>query len=80
MASNTMTSRIRRESTAWTDQHRITVLELASGDVVMYADDHRTGIQEDIALREYIDANEIYYDFDQGWMACGSEIPYKDCF
>ena len=46
----------------------------------MYVDDVRTGIQEDIALREYVNAYEVYYDFDQGWMANGQEIPYLDSF
>ena len=46
----------------------------------MYAFDRRAGFQEVIALQEYIDAYEIYYDFDEGWMANGQEIPYKDIF
>lgn len=77
--SDTMRSiGILRESTAWPDRRSVTILELENGEVIMYADDPLTGIQEDIALREYIDANEVYYDFDEGWMACGSEIPYKN--
>ena len=60
--------------------HLISVLEFTSGMILMRVDDTRYGIQEEIALREYIDAYEVYYDFDQGWMANGYEIPYKDIF
>lgn len=75
-----MTNTILRESTVRKGRHVITVLEFASGEVMMYVDDVRTGIQEDISLREYVSAYEVYYDFDQGWMANGQEIPYLDCF
>jgi len=75
-----MSSTILRESTVRKGRHIISVLEFESGDIVMYVDDNRTGIQEDIALREYINAYEVYYDLDQGWMAYGQEIPYKDSF
>ena len=75
-----MTNTILRESTARKGRHIISVLEFASGEIVMCVDDVRTGIQEDIALREYVNAYEVYYDFDQGWMADGQEIPYLDCF
>ena len=75
-----MTNTILRESTVRKGRHIISVLEFASGEIVMYVDDVRTGIQEDIALREYVNAYEVYYDFDQGWMANGQEIPYKDIF
>ena len=75
-----MTSNILRESSVRKDRHIISILELETGEVVMYVDDTRTGIQEDIALREYINAYEVYYDFDQGWMANGQEIPYRDSF
>ena len=71
---------IIRESATRTSRHNIMVLELDSGDVIMYAFDRRAGFQEVIALREYIEAHEIYYDFDEGWMANGQEIPYKDIF
>ena len=71
---------ITRESATRTPRHNITVLELDSGDVILYAFDRRAGLQEVIALRDYIDAYEIYYDFDEGWMANGQEIPYKDIF
>lgn len=71
---------IIRESATRTPRHNITVLELDSGDVIMYAFDRRAGVQEVIALRDYIDAYEIYYDFDEGWMANGQEIPYQDIF
>mgnify|MGYP000844612349 CR=1 FL=1 len=71
---------IIRESATRTPRHNITVLELDSGDVILYAFDRRAGFQEVIALREYIDAYEIYYDFDEGGMANGQEIPYKDIF
>lgn len=80
MTNDTLRGRIIRESTSRTERHTITVLELDTGEVVMYADDRRTGIQEDIALREYVDANEIYYDFDEGWMTGNSEIPYQDTY
>ena len=75
-----MTNTILRESTVRKGRHVITVLEFASGEVMMYVDDVRTGIQEDISLREYVSAYEVYYDFDQGWMANGQEIPHLDCF
>ena len=79
--SNTLGDQIIvRESTTRTPRHNITVLELDSGDVILYAFDRRARLQEVIALREYIDAYEIYYDFDEGWMANGREIPYKDIF
>ena len=75
-----MSSTILRESTVRKGRHIISVLEFESGDIVMYVDDNRTGIKEDIQLREYINAYEVYYDLDQGWMANGQEIPYKDRF
>lgn len=75
-----MTSNILRESSVRKGRHIISVLAFDSGEVVMYVDDVRTGIQEDIALREYVNAYEVYYDFDQGWMADGQEIPYLDSF
>jgi len=75
-----MPSTILRESTVRKGRHIISVLEFESGDIVMYVDDNRTGIKEDIQLREYINAYEVYYDLDQGWMANGQEIPYKDSF
>ena len=75
-----MTNTILRESTVRKGRHVITVLEFDTGEIVLYIDDTRTGIQEDIALREYINAYEVYYDFDQGWMANGQEIPYRECF
>ena len=75
-----MTHTIRRESSVRKGRHIITVLEFDTGEVVMYIDDTKTGIQEDIALQLYINAYEAYYDFDQGWMANGQEIPYKDSF
>ena len=75
-----MTNTILRESTVRKGRHNISVLEFASGEIVMYVDAVRTGIQEDIALREYVNAYEVYYDFDQGWMAGGQEIPYRDSF
>ncbi len=75
-----MTNDILKESSVRKGRHIISVLEFQSGDVMMYVDDTRTGIKEDIALREYINAYEIYYDFDQGWMANGQEIPYRDSF
>ena len=75
-----MTSSIVRESSVTQGRQIITVLEFESGEIMMYVDDTRTGVQEDIALREYIDAYEVYYDFDQGWMANGHEIPYRDSF
>ena len=75
-----MTSNILNESSVRRGRHVITVLEFDTGEIVLYVDDTQTGIQEDIALREYINAYEIYYDFDQGWMAGGQEIPYRDSF
>ena len=75
-----MESTIIRESTMRRGPHIICVLEFDTGEILMRIDDNRTGIQEDIALREYINAYEVYYDFDQGWMANGQEIPYKDSF
>ena len=75
-----MTSNILKESSVRKGRHNITVLEFDTGEVVMYIDDTRTGIQEDISLREYVNAYEVYYDFDQGWMANGQEIPYRDSF
>ena len=75
-----MTNDILKESSVRKGRHIISVLEFQSGDVMMYADDTRTGIKEDIVLREYINTYEIYYDFDQGWMANGQEIPYRDSF
>ena len=75
-----MESTIIRESTVRRGPHIICVLEFDTGEILMRIDDNRTGIQEDIALREYINAYEVYYDLDQGWMANGQEIPYKDNF
>ena len=75
-----MESTILRESTVRKGRHVITVLEFTSGEVRMYVDDVKTGIQEDISLREYVNAYEVYYDFDQGWMASGQEIPYLNSF
>ena len=75
-----MESTIIRESTVKRGPHIICVLEFNTGEILMRVDDTRCDIQEDIALREYIDAHEIYYDFDQGWMANGGEIRYRDCF
>ena len=75
-----MTSNILKESSVRKGRHVITVLEFDTGEIVLYIDDTRTGIQEDIALWEYINAYEVYYDFDQGWMANGQEIPYRECF
>ena len=75
-----MPSTILRESTVRKGRHIISVLEFESGDIAMYVDDNRTGIKKDIQLREYINAYEVYYDLDQGWMANGQEIPYKDSF
>ena len=75
-----MTSNILKESSVRRGRHVITVLEFDTGEIVLYVDDTQTGIQEDIALREYINAYEVYYDFDQGWMANGQEIPYRECF
>jgi hypothetical protein len=75
-----MTNNILKESSVRKGRHIITVLEFDSGEVVMYVDDTRTSIQEDIALREYINAYEVYYDFDQGWMANGQEISYRESF
>ncbi len=75
-----MTNSIIRESSIRKGRHIITVHEFQTGEIVMYIDDVRTGIQEDIALRVYINAYEVYYDFDQGWMAGGQEIPYRDSF
>ena len=75
-----MESTIIRESTMRRGPHIICVLEFDTGEILMRIDDNRTGIQEDIALREYINAYEVYYDLDQGWMANGQEIPYKDSF
>lgn len=75
-----MTSNIIKESSVRKGRHIITVLEFDTGEVVMYIDDTRTGIQEDISLREYVNAYEVYYDFDQGWMVNGQEIPYRESF
>ena len=75
-----MESTIIRESTNRRGPHIICVLEFDTGEILMRIDDNRTGIKEDIALREYINAYEVYYDFDQGWMANGQEIPYMDSF
>jgi hypothetical protein len=75
-----MTGNILKESSVRKGWHIITVLEFDTGEIVLYVDDTRTGIQEDIALNEYINAYEVYYDFDQGWMANGREIPYRDSF
>ena len=75
-----MTSNILKESSVRRGRHVITVLEFDTGEIVLYVDDTQTGIQEDIALREYVYAYEVYYDFDQGWMADGQEIPYLDSF
>lgn len=75
-----MESTIIRESTVKRSPHIICVLEFNTGEILMRVDDTRCGIQEDIALQEYIDAHEVYYDFDRGWMVNGQEIPYRDCF
>lgn len=75
-----MTSSIIRESSVRKGRYTITSLEFVTGEFVLYIFDKRTGIQEDIELREYINAYEVYHDFDQGWMANGQEIPYLGCF
>ncbi len=75
-----MTNTILRESKVRKGRHIITVLAFESGEVLMYVDDIRSGISEEIVLREYIDAYEVYYDFNEGWMADGHEIPYLDSF
>ena len=75
-----MTTTIIRESRSSLGHQVITVVEFESGKVVMLVDDRRNIIQEEIALKNYIDAYEVYYDFDLGWMAGGSEIPYLDSF
>ena len=75
-----MESTIIRESTVKRGPYIICVLEFDTGEILMRVDDTRCGIQEDIALREYINAYEVYYDFDHGWMVNGQEIPYRDCF
>ena len=75
-----MENQIIRDSKAILGFQIISVVEYASGEVVMYVDDARCYIQEVIALKEYLDAYEITYDFDQGWMADGKEIPYLDSF
>ena len=49
-----MANTILRESTVRKGRHIISVLEFASGEIVMYVDDVSTGIQEDIAIREYV--------------------------
>ena len=69
-----------RDSKSRQRHQRITVCEFASGEVVMYIDDDRSFIQEEIALSRYIEAYEIYYDFDHGWMAKGREIPYLESY
>ncbi len=75
-----MQKQITRESESLQGFQLITVLQFASGEVEMQVDDIRCYIQEIIALREYVDAHEITYDFEQGWMANGKEIPYLDNF
>jgi len=75
-----MTGNILKESSVRKGRRIVSVLEFDTGEIVLYIDDTRTGVQEDIALREYINAYEVYYDFDQGWMINGEEIPYRDSF
>jgi hypothetical protein len=75
-----MKSTIIRESTVKRGPHIICVMEFDTGEILMRVDDTRYPLQEDIPLREYIDAHEIYYDFEQGWMVSGGEIPYLDSF
>ena len=75
-----MTTQIYRKSKSTLGFQIITVTEFASGRIMMYVDDIRSFIQEEIALKTYIDAYEITYDFDQGWMAGGCEIPYLDSY
>lgn len=69
-----------RESKSRQGHQRVTVCEFASGEVVMYVDDDRCFIQEEIALSRYIEAYEIYFDAHHGWMAGGREIPYLDIY
>lgn len=71
---------IIRESRSRFGYQIITVMEFASGEVLMLVNDMRSLIQEEIALKAYIDAYEVTYDFDKGWMAGGEEIPYLDSF
>jgi len=54
-----MTSNILKESSVRKGRHIITVLEFDTDEIVLYIDDTRTGVQEDIALREYINAYEV---------------------
>ena len=75
-----MQKQITRESESLQGFQLIRVLQFASGEVEMQVDDIRCYIQEIIALREYVDAHEITYDFEQSWMANGKEIPYLDNF
>ena len=75
-----MTTTIIRESRSSFGHQIITVVEFTSSKVVMLVNDCRNTIQEEIVLKNYIDAYEVYYDFDRGWMAGGNEIPYLDSF
>ena len=49
-----MESTIIRESTVKRGPHIICVLEFNTGEILMRVDDTRCGIQEDIALQEYL--------------------------
>lgn len=71
---------IIRKSQSKVGRQIITIMEFASGEVMMLVDDVRTLIQEKIMLKSYIDAYEVTYDIDKGWMAGGEEIPYLDSF
>lgn len=71
---------IVRESRSKVGRQHVFVTEFLSGDVVMLVRDSRSLILEEIALKSYIDAYEILYDMDKGWVAGGEEIPYLESY
>lgn len=71
---------IVRESRSKVGRQHITVVEYLSGVVTMLVRDARSFILEEIALRTYVDAYEITYDMDKGWIAGGEELPYLESY
>lgn len=73
-----MTGRPIRESEVQRGHLNISVVEYPSGKVLMTVVDTRCMIIEEIALKHFIEANQIQYSDQEGWMHQGTEIPYLD--
>ena len=68
---------LTKESIAMLPGRYLNVREYSDGEVNFFSIHHRSGTSEEIALSRYVDASDIRYEPDQGWiMADGQEIPY----